>query len=359
MPKATTTTTTTQRALAAAPVSSVNVEARTFSGIISDASPVFECVFDRKADRWIDAMVSLPPENVDLSRLPGMPLQDGHRTGSIKDTLGLVESISQEGDKLVANFRLARSTGDLILDVADGMHRQISIQYQSDDFDITFREGQPPLAVARSYVILEVSLVPIGANAVAMTRSNEPKPTAAEMNKRAAEQETPMDLEQLVADAEAALQAVVHASDEGASEEVAARAKRLRDFMSGDAADTGTTEDPEKKKEDANAGTEAARSATGRTAQEEAECAAIVAAASNFNRALGAKLEVMRGVGAKVDTLRETMIADMATTAVTEQRSGGFRADDIEPRRTENNNSRGAEIDLIGIYDRVNSRFKG
>lgn len=106
-----------------------------------------------------------------------------------------------------------------------------------------------------------------------------------------------MELEKLVEDAVVALDAVVAAADEGATEEVVARAAKLRKLR----AEMDGTADPEKKEDEALAAL---------TTAEEQENANMEASARAFG--LDGFVRGLRAFGAKPATIRSAVLAEVA-----------------------------------------------
>ena len=136
----------------------------------------------RRRDPWTgkryDELLSLEETHVDLSRLNGgAPLLNTHGAWDLSDVIGVVERawIAREGAALVGRARVRfsdRKTVEPIWrDVAAGIIRNVSVGYSVRSYEITETEGAPPVWRAVDWQPLELSAVPVGADAAAGFRA--------------------------------------------------------------------------------------------------------------------------------------------------------------------------------------------
>lgn len=167
-----------------------------------DGSTTVELVWStgarvRRTDYWTgrkyDEELSLDPAHVDLTRLNGgAPLLDTHAAMCLENILGVVERawvIGNEGRALV-RFSSREEIAAVVADVKSGIIRNVSVGYSVKTYQIT--EGDVPVYRAIEWTPMELSLVPIPADAGSSTRS---LPTSdCEFQNRAAahQQETTM-----------------------------------------------------------------------------------------------------------------------------------------------------------------------
>ena len=155
---------------------SVDAERRTVEVVWSTGAAV------RRRDPWTgkryDEVLSLDEAHVDLSRLNGgAPLLNTHGAWDLRDVIGVVERawIAREGEALVgrATVRFSDRTDvePIWRDVASGIVRNVSVGYAVRTYEITETDGQPAVWRAVDWQPLELSAVPIGADAAAGFRS--------------------------------------------------------------------------------------------------------------------------------------------------------------------------------------------
>ena len=115
---------------------------------------------------------------VDLSRLNGgAPLLNTHGAWDLRDVIGVVERawIAREGEALVGRatvrFSDRADVEPIWRDVASGIVRNVSVGYAVRSYEITETDGQPPVWRAVDWQPLELSAVPIGADAAAGFRA--------------------------------------------------------------------------------------------------------------------------------------------------------------------------------------------
>lgn len=120
--------------------------------------------------------LSLDPKHVRMERLQSgsAPLLDSHRSGSVKDVLGVVERASLEKGKGTATVRFDSGPEgeDAFRRVKEGTLRNISVGYATHKM-IKVEDGASTIPVYRAvdWEPHELTLTPIGADAGAVTRS--------------------------------------------------------------------------------------------------------------------------------------------------------------------------------------------
>jgi len=155
---------------------SVDAERRTVEVVWSTGAAV------RRRDPWTgkryDEMLSLDEAHVDLSRLNGgAPLLNTHGAWDLRDVIGVVERawIAREGEGLIGRatvrFSDRADVEPIWRDVAAGIVRNVSVGYAVRSYEITETDGQPAVWRAVDWQPLELSAVPIGADAAAGFRA--------------------------------------------------------------------------------------------------------------------------------------------------------------------------------------------
>lgn len=150
----------------------VDTEARTVELVWSTGAMV------RRRDTWTgkpyDEVLSLEAGHVDLSRLNGgAPLLNTHGAHDLGQVLGVVERAWVETGEAGAQGRArvrfsARADVEPIWrDVEAGIIRNVSVGYSVRRFEITEQEGQVPIWRAVDWQPMELSAVPVGADAAA------------------------------------------------------------------------------------------------------------------------------------------------------------------------------------------------
>jgi hypothetical protein len=117
--------------------------------------------------------LSLDPAAVDLSRLIGGPVLDSHRTGGLDDVLGTVTDAIVDGVRGFATVRISERHRAIFDDIRAGIVRQVSVGYTVAEW----RDETDPASGARVRTAIrwaphELSFVPIGADAGAVTRGH-------------------------------------------------------------------------------------------------------------------------------------------------------------------------------------------
>ncbi|MCQ1856158.1 hypothetical protein NOJ16_33535 [Neorhizobium galegae] len=288
---------------------------------------------------YIEGDEVLLASGLDYSRTPGMPLCDGHNTGRVGDILGRVDDVRPAGENVVGKALYLPEFSNIYQGVKNGFYRQISAGYTVQKYvQVERTDGVPvPLFHATDWTLLEVSHVPIGADALATVRSATPTDISIpqfEMLARSKREEPTMadttDLSALVDAAEAAIQAVADASDDGADDATVARAAALRSFRA-------EGDEPEKKDEPAADETEAEKKDVEET--------------RSLARSYG-KLKLvddLRKLGARSTELRTALRGAISNGA-------RFNPADVKP----SDQVRSAPtINTPNIYQTANSQFRG
>src|SRR5690606_18889467 len=110
---------------------------------------------------------------VDLSRLEGgAPLLDSHRQYSLDGVIGVVERAWINGGeaRAIVRFSEREEVEPIWRDVQTGIIRNVSVGYAVRKFEITREDGKLPVYRAVDWQPMEISLVPIGADAGSGTR---------------------------------------------------------------------------------------------------------------------------------------------------------------------------------------------
>lgn len=143
-------------------VSSVDHEARAVEAIASTFADVQRAGFIER----------LAHDGMDPGRLIGAPVLDGHRNGSTRDQLGVIEAAEMRTEGLWVRIKL-RSTDiarAILTDIAEGTLRGLSIGYRVTEWK-DGREGRRRIRTAAKWEAIEVSIVPIPADAGAHFRN--------------------------------------------------------------------------------------------------------------------------------------------------------------------------------------------
>ena len=139
----------------------------------------------RRRDPWTgdayDEVLSLDTQHVDLSRLnSGAPLLNSHGQWNLDDVIGVVERawIEDAGDhqegKALVRFSKRPAVDAIWYDVVNGIVRNVSVGYSIRSIEvIDSKESQVPVWRAVDWQPMELSAVPIGADASAGFRSGE------------------------------------------------------------------------------------------------------------------------------------------------------------------------------------------
>ena len=165
-----------------APVRTYNAESRTVQVMWSAGAQVLR--YDWWEDQYFTEELDMGPDAVDLTRMnAGAPVLDSHQRYELENVLGVVERAWIENGEGWADIRLS-SREDLAWlrqDLADGVIRNVSIGY--DVRAMEQRGFDEATGYARMVVTdwqpFELSLVPVGADAAAGTRSQPTTRTTA------------------------------------------------------------------------------------------------------------------------------------------------------------------------------------
>lgn len=312
------------RAFAGTPTS-VDEATRSFDIIITTEHPVRRFIPDPRQPTpipddmdasYIEVDEVLVAAGVDLSRAPRMPLIDCHDTYSgIEKILGRIDDVRVEGDAVVGRASLARRRADLLADIADGYFGQISAGYDYDvrnDAELIERPGDVPLLRVHRWLLTEGSLVPVGADPNSYIRSlhgSAPAPSVRSAESPKHQETKTMDIEEIVAAAEAAIVAAeeaIAAAEEAASGEgvadIAERVKALRGKRATEEETTAAAASEDEKPED---GERAEGDDDEPTGAEKKEVEAVRSIAKTYG--LGKLVDDLAGLRAKPAAIRSAV----------------------------------------------------
>ncbi|MGO7115580.1 hypothetical protein ACCS79_03610 [Rhizobium johnstonii] len=300
---------------------------------------------------FIEVDEVLPVDTMDYSRTLRMPLLDSHDSYTgIAKILGRIDNvrpeITAEVRQIVGDAVLPKSREALLSDVQDGFFTQISAGYVVHEYELTERPGDVPIARATRWTLLEGSIVAVGADPNASVRGKRtfPMPTfkgrASEGNNSPPE-EKKMDLEELVDNAVTALDAVVDATDEGASDEAAARAAKLRKLRADFEAE------PDKK--DENADGARAEDDAALTDAEKKDIEAVRSIAAPYGKTK--LVDDLVKLGSRAASIKKAVRSAIEASAAATVRS----ASEVEPQRPQ----APVTLDVSDIYARANGMFRG
>ena len=159
--------------------STANEDERTVEMIFSTGARVrrYGVLPDDSAYGPYDEELAMEPDAVDLSRMNDgrAPILDAHIRWSMKDQLGTVvpnsAKLAEGVGTCTARFRNTDKAIDVFRSVVDGTVGNVSVGYRVQAYEVAREEGQVPLFKATRWMPLEVSMVPIGADAGAGVRS--------------------------------------------------------------------------------------------------------------------------------------------------------------------------------------------
>lgn len=142
--------------------STVNTENRTVEAIVSTGAAVQRAGYTERLDL----------NGADLSRFIGAPVLDAHRSASTRDQLGVIEAaeVRPEGLWVRLRFRSNEAASAVLADIGDGTLRGLSIGYSVAEWK-EGREGANRTRTAKRWTPLEVSVVPVPADAGAHFRT--------------------------------------------------------------------------------------------------------------------------------------------------------------------------------------------
>lgn len=147
---------------------SFDPEARTVEAVIATTTPV-----TRRDARGSFAEV-LDFSTLDLTNATNLRVLDSHRTASIRDTMGTVQAVRVEGDKLIAKLKLsaADDVTPVLQRIADGTIRGVSIGYRVTRWTETQSGGSRTRRPAE-WALTEVTLTSNPADPAATLRQKE------------------------------------------------------------------------------------------------------------------------------------------------------------------------------------------
>ncbi len=175
-----------------ASLSTVDKEARTVRLVWSTGAAVKRMDF-WTGDTWIEEL-SMDPAHVRMVRLnSGAPLLNAHGRSDLTQVIGVTEKAWIEGKEGIAEARFSRRADVTPIwgDVEDGIIRNVSVGYQVNRFEDVSTKEDIKARVRRMRAVdwepMEISLVPVGADAGAGVRSDATThPCEIEYSERAA-----------------------------------------------------------------------------------------------------------------------------------------------------------------------------
>lgn len=166
-----------QRAARFAP-STFDAEARTVDLVWSTGAGVTRRDW-MTGESFIEEL-TMTADAVDLSRLnAGAPLLAAHDQFALDGTLGVVERAWIDGGEGRATVRFSKRAAveDVLQDVRDGILRNVSVGYSVEEWQRE-RRGETQVRRAVRWTPMEISLVPVPADAKAQVRSSDEMITA-------------------------------------------------------------------------------------------------------------------------------------------------------------------------------------
>lgn len=142
---------------------------------VDPASRTVEAIVSTGADTPRAGFIErLDLAGADLSRLPGAPVLDAHRSASTRDQLGVIEAAELRPEGIWARLRFRNNPAALAVlsDIQDGTLRGLSIGYTVARWKES-QEGARPIRTAESWQPIEVSIVPVPADPGAYFRAGE------------------------------------------------------------------------------------------------------------------------------------------------------------------------------------------
>ena len=148
--------------------STFDPDARTIEAIVSTGAPVVRPGYTEVLDL----------RGVDLSRLVGAPVLDGHQSATTRDQLGVSEAarMTPAGLLVVIRFRESTPTAQVMQDVANGTLRGLSIGYTIEKTTES-KNAKGRVRTATAWTPIEVSIVPVPADPGAHFRTGANMPT--------------------------------------------------------------------------------------------------------------------------------------------------------------------------------------
>lgn len=170
----------------AAAVRTVDEAARTIELVWSTGAAVPRVNY-RTGERFLEVL-SLDPEHCDLTRLNGgAPLLNTHGQYDLGQVIGVVERAEVDGAQGTALVRFSErpDVEPFWNDVRTGIIRNVSVGYAVRKFEVMQEDGKPPTYRAIDWQPMELSMVPIGADPGAGTRSADLSSTPCQIINRA------------------------------------------------------------------------------------------------------------------------------------------------------------------------------
>ncbi len=130
-------------------------------------------------------LLSLDPAHINLERLVGASVLNGHRQSELCDVIGVVEEARIEAGQGVALLRLSArpDVEPIVTDIAGGVIRHVSIGYRVDRWQDGRDESGHRTRTAVAWAPFEVSFVPVPADPGASVRNSPPMTTEANDNR--------------------------------------------------------------------------------------------------------------------------------------------------------------------------------
>ncbi len=159
----------------------VDNESRTVDLIWTTGSDVERCDW-WTGDRYIERL-SLDPQHIRLNRLnSGAPLLDSHAAYSVMEMLGAcvpgTATMTKSEGRVQVRFSRRPEVDGVWQDVRDGLVKFVSVGYRIYTYEETQPKGNKlPVRLATDWEPMEVSMVPVPADAGAHVRGERPKNT--------------------------------------------------------------------------------------------------------------------------------------------------------------------------------------
>jgi len=161
-----------------APITTINDQARTVGLVWTTGAGVPR--YDWYNDRYYIEELSLDPAHVRMDRLQSgrAPLLNTHSRWDLSSVMGVVRSAAIEGDEGTASVEFSKrdDVQPYYQDVVDKIIGNVSVGYTVYEYDRIppVNQGEPWIYRAIDWEPTEISLVPIGADADAGVRSDDP-----------------------------------------------------------------------------------------------------------------------------------------------------------------------------------------
>jgi hypothetical protein len=154
-------------------LSTLDIEARTCELVWTTGAPVLRGGFF--SDPYWEEL-SLDPQHVRMGRLTSgaAPMLNSHRSGDISDILGVVLSatLGKAEGRAKVKFDSGPEGSDAMRRVGEGTLRNVSVGYLTFKMrQVETKDAKVPTFRAIDWEPFEISLLPIGADAGAVTRS--------------------------------------------------------------------------------------------------------------------------------------------------------------------------------------------